>query len=198
MPLQFISHKEIAFRQLLGMLRVPPYAMLSYYSNLFLMAKMVLIDEPRKVRYLDKEIRRVECLVGVVRTATSTQIQRKIRELGQEKEVLEADLLRIQSMFDSADEKLKNELKETFEDTNKKIATIDGQEHFLLFKLTPKMDLKMIEQHTDNNINLKSFFKEDGVKLTQLELVSELEKIKLWIYQNVAERMKYVRFTKLE
>ena len=198
MPLQFISHKEITFRQLLGMLRVPPYAMLSYYSNLFLMAKMVLIDEPEKVRYLDKEIRRVECMVGVVRTAVSTQIQRKIRELGQEKAVLEADLLRITSMFDSAEKEMKEELIETHEQVLKKTARIDAQEHYLLFKLTPKYNLKMIEQHTDNNIDLLSFFKEDGVKITQLQLVSELDNIKLWIYQNVAQRMKYVRFTKLE
>ncbi len=198
MPLQFVSHKEIAFRQLLGMLRVPPYAMLSYYSNLFMMAKMVLIDEPEKVRYLDKEIRKVECYVGVVRTSTSPQIQRKIRELGQEKGMLEADLLRITSMFDSADDELKKELIEAHEEVSKRVATIDAQEHYLLFKLIPKYDLKIIEQHTDNNIDLKSFFKEDGVKRTQLELVSELDKIKLWIYQNVAERMKYVRFTKLE
>ena len=198
MPLQFISHKEITFRQLLGMLRVPPYAMLSYYSNLFLMAKMVLIDEPEKVRYLDKEIRRVECMVGVVRTTVSTQIQRKIRELGQEKAVLEADLLRITSMFDSAEKEMKKELIETHEQVLKKTARIDAQEHYLLFKLTPKYNLKMIEQHTDNNIDLLSFFKEDGVKITQLQLVSELDNIKLWIYQNIAERMKYVRFTKLE
>ena len=59
MALRFISHKEIAFRNLLGMLRTPSMAMMNYYSNLFLSAKFVLMEQPEKIIYLEKEIRRV-------------------------------------------------------------------------------------------------------------------------------------------
>jgi hypothetical protein len=60
------------------------------------------------------------------------------------------------------------------------------------------MNLKMIETYMDNNFDLKSFFKEHGKVITQMELNSELEKVKIWVYQEAVEMMPYIRFTKLE
>jgi hypothetical protein len=56
----------------------------------------------------------------------------------------------------------------------------------------------MIETYMDNNMDLKSFFKEQGRLVTQMELNSELEKVRIWIYQEAVQQMPYVRFTKLE
>ena len=198
MALRFISHKEIAFRQLLGLLRTPPVAVMNYYTNLFLSARFVLSDQPDKIRFLDKEIRRVECLVGVFPDGESSIIQDKLDELTHQKRVFQADLMRLESMYDNASEEEKKEIIATHDVVAKKITDVDRKEHFLLFKLNPLMNLKIIETYMDNNMDLKSFFKEHGKVITQLELMSELERVKIWVYQEAVQLMPYVRFTKLE
>ena len=198
MALKFISHKEVSFRNLLGMLRAPPIAIMNYYTNLFLSAKFVLSDQPEKMRFLDKEIRRVECMVGVYPTDNSSVIQDKLWQLFGERKQLELDLRRIESMYDSSTEDEQKELMKTYQEVEKKISAVNAQEHYLLFKLQPVMDLKMLEVYMDNNVDLKSFFKESGHKIMQLEVNSELEKIKLWVYQEAVQIMPYIRFTKLE
>jgi hypothetical protein len=198
MALRFISHKEIAFRQLLGMLRAPPVAVMSYYSNVFMSAKFVMGDQPEKLRFLDKEIRRIECMVGVVITPESGLIQDKLQQLFGERYQLEEDLRRIESMFDSAKEDQQQELMKTYQEVQDRIKVINGKEHFLLFKLQPMMDLKQMETYMDNNLDLKSFFKENGKLITQLEINSELDKLKNWVYNEAVQLMPYVRFTKLE
>lgn len=198
MALRFISHKEIAFRQLLGMLRAPPVAVMSYYSNVFLSAKFVLAEQPEKIRLMDKEIRRVECMVGVVITAESSSILDKLQELYAERKNFEDDMRRVESMYDNAEPDQQKDLMKLFHELQEKVKKINSKEHYLLFKLQPVMDLKMMETYMDNNLDLKSFFKEQGRLITQLEINSELDKIKNWVYDEAVQMMPHIRFTKLE
>jgi hypothetical protein len=198
MALRFISHKEIAFRQLLGMLRTPPVAVMNYYTNLFLSARFVFGEQPEKIRHLDKEIRRVECMVGINRTAESYEIQSDLSHLANLKRDLDAERQHMERLYDLAGDEGKKELEQIFRGLAQQMDEIDRQEYNLLFKLQPLMNLKIIETYMDNNMDLKSFFKEGGKVVTQMELSSELDKIKIWVYQEAVEMMPYVRFTKLE
>lgn len=198
MALRFISHREIAFRQLLGMLRTPPVAVMNYYTNLFLSARFVFGEQPEKIRHLDKEIRRVECMVGINRTAESYEIQSDLSHLANLKRDLDAERQHMERLYDLAGDEGKKELEQIFRGLAQQMDEIDRQEYNLLFKLQPLMNLKIIETYMDNNMDLKSFFKEGGKVVTQMELSSELDKIKIWVYQEAVEMMPYVRFTKLE
>lgn len=199
MPLQFISYRELAFRQLMGMLRTPPFAMMSYYSNLFLTARFVLSDQPEKLKYLDKEIRRVEIKVGIKRTQESYDTLKMLQKIWYQQKSYKDDMAKIEVMVASLDkQEERNELIEVYKRLADDHDKLELQEHYLLFKLEPVMDLKTVETFMDNDINLKSYFKEGGVKVLQLDITSELEKIKNWIYEEATEIMKYIRFTKLE
>jgi hypothetical protein len=198
MALRFISHKEIAFRNLLGMLRTPPIAVMNYYTNVFMSARFVFGDQPVKIRFLEKEIRRVESLVGVEQTWDSNQIWDEFTQINTERKTIEYDMRRVESMFDSATKEEQEDIIKLHQELTEKIRKLNGKEHYLLFKIQPLMDLKQIETYMDNNMNLKSFFKEHGKKVTQMELNSELEKIKIWVYQEAVQLMPYIRFTKLE
>lgn len=198
MTLRFISHRELAFRQLLGMLRIPPFAMLNYYSNLFLSAKFVFADQPEKVRFIDKEIRRIECLVGVMLTTDSYSIQQFLEKIWLRQAQYRDDMLKIEAIIDGVSEKEKKELIKIYNEVLEKNRKLEIMEHYLLFKLQPLMDLKMIETYMDNNMDLKSYFKEQGKRITQLELGAELDKIKKWIYGEAVQLMPFIRFTKLE
>ena len=198
MALRFVSHKEIAFRQLLGMLRTPPIAMMNYYTNLFLSARFVFGEQPDKIMHLEKEIRRVECMVGVNITTASYNIQRDLSQLAIIKRDLDVERQKMEKLYDLADDEKKKELELIFKGLAEQMDEVDKQEYELLFKLQPLMNLKIIETYMDNNMDLKSFFKEGGKVVTQMELSSELDKIKIWVYQEAVEMMPYVRFTKLE
>jgi hypothetical protein len=198
MALRFISHKEIAFRQLLGMLRSPPVAVMSYYTNLFLSARFVFGEQPEKIRFLDKEIRRVECMVGVRIDVESDKIQQELAKIQQVKYLLENERQRLEAIYDGVDEAEQKEVEDMFRDVSELAEGLERKEYFLLYKLTPLMNLKEIETYMDNNFDLKSFFKEHGKTITQMELNAELEKIKIWVYQEAVEMMPYIRFTKLE
>lgn len=198
MPMRFVSHKEIAFRQLLGMLRAPPVAVMSYYSNVFQSAKFVLSDQPKKIRFLNKEIRRVECMVGIHDPQSHKKILDELNRLYAEHKKLEHDLMRIESMFDNADPDEQKELVEAYKKVEDAIDKNDARQHFLLSKLQPLYDLKTMETYMDNNLDLKSFFKEYGRVVTQLDVTSELDKVKNWVYDEAVKLMPYIRFTKLE
>lgn len=198
MTLRFISHRELAFRQLLGMLRVPPYAMLNYYTNLFLSAKFVFAEQPEKVRFIDKEMRRIECMVGVLQTSDSWAIQELLWKIWARQAEYRDDMLKIEAIIEGVDEKEREELIAVYNQILEKNRKLEIMEHYLLFKLQPLMDLKMIEVYMDNNMDLKSYFKEHGRKITQLELGAELDKVKKWIYGEAVQLMPYIRFTKLE
>ena len=198
MALRFISHKEIAFRQLLGMLRTPPVAVMNYYTNLFLSARFVLGDQQEKIRHLDKEMRRMECMVGVNRTADSDQIQKELVQLATLKQGFDMEKQKMEKLYDMADEDKRKELELIFKGLAEQMDEVERQEYYLLFNLQPLMDLKQIETYMDNNMDLKSFFKEGGRIVTQMQLSSELDKIKIWIYQEAVQLMPYIRFTKLE
>jgi hypothetical protein len=180
------------------MLRTPPQAMMNYYSNVFLSAKFVLSDQPDKLRFLDKEIRRVECMVGVFPSEDSLIIQDKLNQLYAERQELEMDMTRLESMYDSATDADKKEIEQAHQEIVEKKKQINAKEHYLLYKLNPIMSLKMMETYMDNNLDLKSYFKENLQRVTQLELASELDRIKIWVYQEAVQLMPYVRFTKLE
>ena len=198
MALRFISHKEIAFRNLLGMLRTPPQAMMNYYSNLFLSARFVLGDQPEKVRFLEKEVRRVECLVGVFPTEDSFNKQEYLMHLFSQRQQFEKDLMSLNSMYEAAPDEERTEIEQAYQEVQKKVEELNAKEYYYLFKLQPIMSLKMIEIYMDNNMDLKSWFKENGQRITQLELASELDRVKVWVYQEAVQLMPYVRFTKLE
>ena len=198
MALRFISHKEISFRNLLGMLRTPPQAMMNYYSNLFLSARFVLGDQPEKVRFLEKEVRRVECLVGVFPTEDSFNKQEYLMHLFSQRQQFEKDLMSLNSMYEAAPDEERTEIEQAYQEVQKKVEELNAKEYYYLFKLQPIMSLKMIEIYMDNNMDLKSWFKENGQRITQLELASELDRVKVWVYQEAVQLMPYVRFTKLE
>jgi hypothetical protein len=198
MALRFISHKEIAFRQLLGMLRSPPVAVMSYYTNLFLSARFVFGEQPEKIRYMDKEIRKVECMVWVRITAESDAIQRQLADITRLKQHLETERQKLEALYDNFDGDNQKEIEKIFREVSETAEQLDQQEYQLIYKLSPLMNLKMIETYMDNNFDLKSFFKEQGKVITQMELNAELEKIKIWVYQEAVEMMSYIRFTKLE
>jgi hypothetical protein len=180
------------------MLRTPPVAVMNYYTNLFLSARFVFGEQPEKIRHLDKEIRRVECMVGINRTAESYEIQSDLSHLANLKRDLDAERQHMERLYDLAGDEGKKELEQIFRGLAQQMDEIDRQEYNLLFKLQPLMNLKIIETYMDNNMDLKSFFKEGGKVVTQMELSSELDKIKIWVYQEAVEMMPYVRFTKLE
>ena len=198
MALRFISHKEIAFRQLLGMLRTPPVAVMNYYTNLFLSARFVFGEQPDKIRFLDKEMRKVECMVGVQRTIESDQLQTELVDIAFLKKELESEKQQVESFYELADDDHRPELEAMFRAISDQIEQLDRKEYYLIYKLTPLMALKQIETYMDNNMDLKSFFKEHGKLITQMELNSELDKVKIWVYQEAVEMMPYIRFTKLE
>jgi len=198
MALRFISHKEIAFRNLLAMLRTPPVAVMNYYSNLFLSARFVFGDQPDKIKHIDKEIRRMECMVGVQRTADSEQLQKQLAEIASLKHHLNAERQKIENLHETSDKDTQKELESMYNGISEQADELERQEYHLLLQLQPLMNLKMIETYMDNNMDLKSFFKEGGRIVTQMELSSELDKIKIWVYQEAVEMMPYIRFTKLE
>lgn len=198
MALRFISHKEVSFRQLLGMLRTPPIAMMNYYSNLFMSARFVFGEMPDRIRRLDKEARRIECMVGVEITPDSDAIQALLAQLDSLRKEYEADINRLENMWESADEAEQKQIEAFYRGLVEKMSEIDRKEYFLLFRLNPLMDLKMIEAYMDNNMDLKSFFKEHGRVVTQMQLSAELDKVKRWVYQEAVQLMPYIRFTKLE
>lgn len=198
MALRFISHKEIAFRQLLGMLRSPPVAVMNYYTNLFLSARFVFGEQPDKIKFLDKEVRRVECMVGVQRTPESDYFLKDLMDIANLKRDLELMRQQVESIYDFSDDEHRKEVEQMFKDISDQLSQLDKKEYYLLYKLTPLMPLKQIEIYMDNDMNLKSFFKEHGKLITQMELNSELDKIKIWVYQEAVEMMPYIRFTKLE
>jgi hypothetical protein len=198
MALRFISHKEIAFRQLLGMLRTPPMAMMNYYSNLFLSAKFVLMEEPQKVVYLEKEIRRAECKVGVQPTSDSQIILKILDNLYAIERQLETYKHRVESIYETSSEEEQAEVGKAYQEIENQLKEIAKKEHYYLFRLQPLMPLKEIETYNDNFNNLKAFFKEGGKKVTQLELMGDLDKIKVWIYSEAMQIMPMIRFTKLE
>lgn len=199
MALKFVSHREIAFRNLLGMLRAPPFAMMNYYSNLFLSARFVFGEFPDKLRYLDKEVRKVECMVGLMQNSETLPIKEQLRSLQQQRMVIENKMQRIEPLFEAAqriDEQ--GSVQQLYDEMVQQVRQIDEQEHQLIFRLTPTMNLKMIETYMDNNYDLKSYFKESGRKVTQLEIAGELDRLKRWVYMEAVEMMPYVRFTKME
>lgn len=198
MALRFISHKEVSFRQLLSMLRTPPVAVMGYYSNLFLSAKFVFGDQPDKTRFLDKEIRRVECMVSVQRTPDSEAIQKKLADLASLEKEFEAQKQQMESLHETADLERQKEIELIYRGLSEQMAEVDRQEYDLLYKLQPLMNLKVLETYMDNNMDLKSFFKENGKVVTQMELSAELDKIKIWVYQEAVQLMPFIRFTKLE
>lgn len=198
MPLRFISHKEVTFRQLLSMLRTPPFAMMNYYSNLFMLAQLVMSGQPDKTAYLEKEIRRIECIVGVHRTEDSGRIQKELEVLKHRKRYLLIDREHLMFKFQRATEEEGKALEVDYGKLQSAIDAIDFEEHRLLLYLTPLMNLKMIETYADNNLDLKSFFKEGGKKVTQMELQAELDQAKKWIFMEVGQMMPHIRFTKLE
>ena len=180
MALKFISHKEISFRTLLGMLRTPPVAMMNYYTNLFLSARFVFGEQPDKIKFLDKEVRRVECMVGVELTPDSDAIQYELKELGQGKKELVAERMGIENVYEKIDEKdedKQRKIEMIYGSVSQQIDEIDRKEYILLNKLTPLMNLKMIETYMDNNMDLKSFFKEGGRIVTQMELNADRKSV---------------------
>jgi hypothetical protein len=198
MALRFISHKEIAFRQLLGMLRTPSMAMMNYYSNLFLSAKFVLMEQPEKIIYLEKEIRRVECKVGVQPTSDSSIILKILDNLYTIERQLEADQHRVESIYETSSEEEQEQVGRAYQAIENQLKELAKKEHYYLFRLYPLMPLKEIETYNDNFNNLKAFFKEGGKKVSQLELMGDLDRIKTWIYSEAMQIMPYIRFTKLE
>jgi hypothetical protein len=180
------------------MLRSPPVAVMSYYTNLFLSARFVFGETPEKIRYLDKEIRRVECMVGVRIEKGSDEIQHQLADISSLRKMLDNDRERLEMLYEGFGEEKQKEIESIFRGMSEMVEELDRQEYHLLFKLTPLMNLKMIETYMDNNFDLKSFFKEHGKVITQMELNSELEKVKIWVYQEAVEMMPYIRFTKLE
>jgi len=198
MALRFISHKEIAFRQLLGMLRTPSMAMMNYYTNLFLSAKFVLMEQPEKIVYLEKEIRKVECKVGVMPTSNSETILKILNNLYAIERQLEADQHRVESIYETSSEEEQDNVGKAYQAIETQLKEIAKKEHYYLFRLQPLMPLKEIETYNDNFNNLKAFFKEGGKKVSQLELMGDLDKIKTWVYSEAMQIMPYIRFTKLE
>jgi hypothetical protein len=198
MPLKFISHREVSFRNLLGMLRTPPQAMMTYYSNLFMSAKFVFGDNPETIHYIDKEIRRIECMVGYYKTLESLELMAKINSLSAEKYVLERQKSLLEARWGITPEEEQSKLMEDFEKVEKKLNELNNQEFFLYSQIEPLMNLKQIETYMDNNMDLKSYFKEGGQKVYQMQLLGELDRLKIWIYQQATEMMPYIRFTKME
>lgn len=172
--------------------------MMSYYTNLFLSARFVFGEDEAKIRHLDKEVRRVECMVGVRIEAGSDQIQAQLQDIDRLKNRLNEERMQLEALYEKSDERGRKEVESIFQEVAETAEELDRQEYHLLYKLTPLMNLKMIETYMDNNFDLKSFFKEHGKIVTQIELNSELEKIKIWVYQEAVEMMPYIRFTKLE
>lgn len=198
MALRFISHKEIAYRQLLGMLRTPPVAVMGYYSNLFLSARFVFGEDPDKIKHLEKEIRRVECMVGIWYQPDSYIIQEKLAVLARLRAETERDIERLESLYESTPEEGHAEIEQAFQIISRGMVQMNNMEYTLIFMLLPMMNLKMIEIYMDNNFDLKSWFRENGNKVTQMQINAELEKIKIWVYQEAVQMMPYIRFTKLE
>jgi hypothetical protein len=183
------------------MLRTPPVAVMNYYTNLFLSARFVFGEQKSKIQYLDKEVRRVECRVGVVWTTESDAIQKELLSIANLKRQLESEQREIELTFDRIAENDKEHQKRIqgiYRSLAEQVDELDRKEYILLFKLTPLMGLKELETYMDNNMDLKSYFKETGGKVTQMELSAELEKIKIWVYQEAVQMMPYIRFTKLE
>ena len=155
--------------------------MMSYYSNLFLSAKFVLMEQPEKVVYLDKEIRKVECKVGIVNTGYSETILKILINLYEIERQLEADQHSVESIYETSSEEEQAQVGQAYQDIEAQLKEITKKEHYYLFRLQPLMPLKELETYMDNNMDLKSFFKEGGKKVTQLELMGDLDKIKVWI-----------------
>ena len=137
-------------------------------------------------------------MVGVQRTSDSDQILDELNQLAILRRDADAERQRMEKLYDLADKGKKKEVELIFNGWAEQMDVLERQEYHLLFKLQPLMNLKMIETYMDNNMDLKSFFKENGKIVTQMELSSELDKIKIWVYQEAVEMMPYIRFTKLE
>lgn len=180
------------------MLRSPPVAVMCYYTNLFLSARFVLGDQPERIRHLDKEIKRVECMVGVRRKPDSDRLQRELIEFGWLRKGLEKEMQGLEAIYENTPEEMHPKIEAMFQEISEQMQIIEIREFQLLNQLEPLMNLKMVETYMDNNFDLKSFFKEHGNRVTQMELNAELEKIKIWVYQEAVEMMPYIRFTKLE
>ena len=161
MPLKFVSHKEIAFSHLFGMLRTPPIAMMNYYSNLFLSAKFVFSGDDSKIRFIDKEILRIESMVGVREEKDSKKKLEQARELGLKRKKLEHELEELYAMIGIVtDEEESEKVIEKYKETKKKIDELNSKEYMFYHSLKPIMKLKEMETYMENNMDLKSFFKE--------------------------------------
>jgi len=194
MPRQ--TYKEIAFRQFFDILKTPSIAMLNYYQNLIRAFHYLFADQPDKIRYLEKEVRKIELAVGIVREPENVKKYRLYQQFKKEKlEPLQKEIDFLEKAFPFDNDKLFAKALKILENDYVELDKLNFKEYSLVMDIKPKMDLVTMEQYMQNSMNLKSFFKEDGKKITQLQIYSMLNNLVDWMNEQASKEMKKIRFT---
>ena len=193
MPRQ--TYREVAFRQFFELLKTPPISILGYYKNLIRAFNYLFSNQPEKIRYLNKEIRKVELMVGYKRTSENIQNYRKYKQFMNDFNLLKEELDFLDNYFPTNDSKTNELLLKILQQDMDAIANYEDEEYALIMAVQPKIEMPVIEQYMQNSMNLKSFFKEDGKKISQLQIYNALNKLIDWMNIQAAKEMRRIRFT---
>lgn len=189
------TYREVAFRQFFELLKTPPMAVLGYYKNLVRSFNYLFSNNPDKIRHLEKEIRKVELMVGSIKTPENILRMRTYKEFKKRIESFKEEVDFINRYFPTPESKTNNMLLDVLKDDIAILSELEEEEYRLIMSITPKIEMPTIEQYMQNSPNLKSFFKEEGKKITQLEIYNALNTTVDWMNQEAAQEMRKIRFT---
>jgi len=193
MPTQ--TYREVAFRQFFELLKTPPMSVLGYYKNLVRAFNYLFSNNPDKVRYLEKEIRKVELMIGSVKTPENISKMLVYKKFKIKIESFKNEVTFINRYFPTYDSKTNNMLLDILKNDLTFLSELEDEEYRLVMSIKPKIEMSVIEQYMQNSPNLKSFFKEDGKKISQLTIYNTLNKLVDWMNQEAAQEMRKIRFT---
>ena len=172
--------EEFQFRIAYSMLTQSDLANPHAWSDLFGSCQS-LLDETQ-TWWLLREIRYIELMVGINVQETNPQILQKYYRLKEERK-----RLNLQARLE-VNEKERMKVFREFKEVSSQIDA-------MIFDIQPIYDLYSIETYMGHSWDLKSYFREGGVKIYQHDIERELKKIKEQLWKWMIEKQQKIRFT---
>lgn len=188
--------KEIAFRNFYEILKTPPMAMVGYYKNVIRAFTNLFYSQPELIRELNSRVRQIELMVGVLPTTQNLQAYNEYKELSKRLAEYEKEYSFLEGYIPLIDDLyVISLLAGVMQNVTNKIQDFSKRTRRKLLQVEPSMSLSSIERYMENNVNLKSFFKEGGNKVTQFEIEDKLNKLIDWMNEIASDEMQNIRFT---
>lgn len=188
--------KEIAFRNFYEILKTPPMAMVGYYKNVIRAFTNLFYSRPELIHELNSRIREIELLVGVLPTETNLIAYQEYKWVASRLDAYKKDYALLEAYLPLVDDLFLSHIIEgVLEHLSHRIEDFTIRVRRKLLQVQPIMNLASIERYMENNANLKSFFKEGGVKVTQFEIEDKLNQLIDWMNEVASDEMQSIRFT---